>query len=313
METQQPAFTRLGYMGVEASDMEAWRDFATNVLGMQLSSEGADGTLYFRMDMNHYRLAVHPGPSDDFAYSGWQVPHEEALGAFFNWVTGHGHEATWATPEELAARKVGGMFHFKDPSGVRLEAFFGAQVDYQHPFQPFRPISGFVTGDQGLGHYVMRMDDFETSRRFYHDVAGMRVSDFVERMTPQGDLRKLIFFHCNPRHHSLGFSSGPGGARRLGHIMIEVGELDDLGRTYDLAMERGIADTSIGRHPNDRQVSFYLRTPSGWLIEYGWGARPVDDATNQVEKFTVISLWGHKRADGTKYGEPPAARAKPAQ
>jgi len=306
---QQPAFTRLGYMGVEASDLEAWREFVPNVLGMPLSSEGEDGTLYFRMDMNHYRLAVHPGPADDFKYSGWQVPHQEALADLAKHVAACGTEVTMGTPEEIKARKVGGMIHFKDPSGVRLEAFYGPQVDYNKPFQPARGISGFVTGEQGLGHYVMRMDDFDTSYNFYHDIVGMRVSDFVERVTPQGDLRKIIFFHCNPRHHSLGFSSGPGGARRLAHIMIEVGDLDDLGRTYDLALERGIADTSIGRHPNDRQVSFYLRTPSGWLIEYGWGARPVDDAVNQVEKFTIISLWGHKRADGTKYGEPPKAKS----
>jgi 2,3-dihydroxybiphenyl 1,2-dioxygenase len=159
-----------------------------------------------------------------------------------------------------------------------------------------------------MGHFVAAMNDFDVSKDFYLNVMGMRISDYIERERPDGRPARIAFFHCNPRHHSLGFSTAAPAEKRLRHIMIEVGELDDLGMTYDLARERGIADTTIGRHPNDRQVSFYLRTPSGWLIEYGWGARPVDDSSLQIEKFNTISLWGHKRDDGSSFGEPPRAR-----
>jgi hypothetical protein len=40
--------------------------------------------------------------------------------------------------------------------------------------------------------------------------------------------------------------------------------------------------------------SFYMRGPSGFEVEYGWGAREVDDAVWQVARYDVPSLWGHR-------------------
>jgi biphenyl-2,3-diol 1,2-dioxygenase len=51
---------------------------------------------------------------------------------------------------------------------------------------------------------------------------------------------------------------------------------------------------NLGKHTNDHMVSFYLRTPSGFAVEYGWGAREVDDRTWQVQVHTAGSMWGHQ-------------------
>jgi hypothetical protein len=41
-------------------------------------------------------------------------------------------------------------------------------------------------------------------------------------------------------------------------------------------------------------TSFYMRTPSNFLVEYGWGARELDLATCQPEEMnTLASFWGH--------------------
>jgi 3,4-dihydroxy-9,10-secoandrosta-1,3,5(10)-triene-9,17-dione 4,5-dioxygenase len=40
-------------------------------------------------------------------------------------------------------------------------------------------------------------------------------------------------------------------------------------------------------------VSFYVKTPGGFDIEYGTGGRLVDDATWVCRETTAISLWGH--------------------
>ena len=73
--------------------------------------------------------------------------------------------------------------------------------------------------------------------------------------------------------------------------------MDDVGSTYDLCQNQGtpIART-LGRHTNDHMVSFYMQSPSGFEIEYGWGARVVDDSTWQVQFHTAGSIWGHKSA-----------------
>ena len=80
--------------------------------------------------------------------------------------------------------------------------------------------------------------------------------------------------------------------------MVELNALDDVGAAYDMALaENGRVALTLGRHPNDRMVSFYVNTPSGFLLEYGWGGRTVDDATWVVEETPVRSLWGHRRRE----------------
>ena len=62
------------------------------------------------------------------------------------------------------------------------------------------------------------------------------------------------------------------------HLMIELYAFDDVGQGYDLALrEAGQVAATLGRHPNDLMTSFYMRTPSPILVEYGWGGREVDE------------------------------------
>ena len=79
--------------------------------------------------------------------------------------------------------------------------------------------------------------------------------------------------------------------------MIEVATLDDVGRALDRCARRGVpVSATLGRHANDLMVSFYVRTPGGFDIEYGTDGRLVDDATWISRETTAVSLWGHQFA-----------------
>jgi extradiol dioxygenase len=104
----------------------------------------------------------------------------------------------------------------------------------------------------------------------------------------------MAFFHCNPRHHSLACIAGKPN-QRLNHFMLQAQSINDVGATYDLCQEQGIPIMrSLGRHTNDHMLSFYMQTPSGFQVEFGWGGREVDDSTWQVQQHTSGSIWGHK-------------------
>lgn len=292
--------TQLGYVGLGVSDVATWERFATEILGLQLSEKLPDGTLFLRMDENHYRIAVHPGGDDDLAYQGWQVTDEAALREIAEQVRALGAEVSVGTAEEAAARRVRGLIAFDDPDGIRNEVFYGPQVDYDTPFRSPRPISGFVTGEQGLGHTNIFVRDVEASVRFYRDALGLRLSDYI---------RNTAFFHCNPRHHTLALAQGPR-PKRMWHVMLQVQSIDDVGSTYYLCQEQGVPiSITLGRHTNDLMVSFYLTTPSGIDIEYGWGGRTVDDATWQVIYHERGTLWGHKRVNWAATPQPAASAA----
>src|SRR6202012_4821129 len=55
--------------------------------------------------------------------------------------------------------------------------------------------------------------------------------------------------------------------------------------------------TTLGRHPNDAVTSYYLRSPGGFMLEYGWGGKDVTPGAWTATEVTVgPSLWGHDRA-----------------
>lgn len=277
--------TQLGYLGINASDIDAWEQFATQVLGLQASRREVDGSLSLRMDEYQRRFTVYPGGNDDIAYAGWQVPDEHVLAEMADQVKAAGVAVSQGDREEAKARGVEGFIKFDDPNGVPTEIFYGPAISFDSPFNSPRPITGFVTGDQGLGHAVLFVPDLETSVRFYRDVLGLRISDYI---------RNLAFFHCNPRHHSLALIEARA-PKRLNHFMLQLHSINDVGATYDLCQDQSVPITrGLGRHTNDHMVSFYLRTPSGFDIEYGWGARVVDDATWQVQRHEKGSIWGHR-------------------
>jgi hypothetical protein len=81
--------------------------------------------------------------------------------------------------------------------------------------------------------------------------------------------------------------------------MLEVASIDDVGSALDIVNERRIPlAMSLGRHTNDHMTSFYVRSPSGFEIEYGTGGRLIDDATWEVGTYDAPSFWGHKPPAG---------------
>ena len=207
--------------------------------------------------------------------------------------------------DDAAQRRVVGLVRCVDPSGIQTEIFYGHAVD-SRPYQPSRVGSGFKTAGQGLGHILAHTPDLDASVRFYRDLLGFRVSDFTTLATPGGPLR-LAFLHCNSRHHSIAFIGAPG-PKRLNHIMFESNALMDVGIGRDACMAHDIPIAiDLGCHMNDRMVSFYLASPSGFALEYGWGAREIDDAAWQIEYYdSVDSIWGHPQLKAKATGGPPA-------
>ena len=147
------------------------------------------------------------------------------------------------------------------------------------PFKPGRSISGFRTGPLGMGHAVLHVKDINDAVPFYRDVLGFRLSDYMLRPF------NAYFFHANPRHHSIAFIET--GRNATHHLMVELFNLDDVGQCYDLALgEPDRIGVTLGRHINDEVTSFYSNSPSGFMVEYGWGGRVIDVDTWQTEEVT---------------------------
>jgi 2,3-dihydroxybiphenyl 1,2-dioxygenase len=279
--------TALGYIGVNSKRLEDWESFATGLLGMQQVDRGA-GVRAFRMDDRRQRLVITDDGPEGLAFLGWEVADAAALDRLAARLEVHGTHVRHGERRLADERHVTGLIVFHDPSGNRLEAFFGPAVATS-PFVPGRPISGFVTGPLGMGHAVLHVENAEVLLPFYRDVLGFAVSDYG--FSPY----TLYFFHINGRHHS--FAMVGTGRAGLHHFMVELASLDDVGQGYDLAqLQNGRVAYTLGRHTNDHVTSFYTHPPGDFFIEYGWAGRVIDPKTwVPHETFDGPSFWGHER------------------
>ena len=291
----------LGYLRIESADVAAWREFGVRILGMVEGRGPEEGALYLRMDDFPARLVIVPGARERLLASGWEVAGAGELAAVGHALADAGVAVKAATPEELAGRRVREMLRFDDPAGNAIEVFCGAALEHRPAVSPYG--NQFVTGDMGLGHVVLPVAGAaDAALAFYTGVLGFRQRDSM-RMPAEfvggapGDPPAWFrFLGCCPRHHSLALAPMPAEAGIV-HLMIEVAALDDVGRALDRCARRGAPlSASLGRHANDLMVSFYVRTPGGFDIEYGTDGLRVDDATWVSRESTAVSLWGHSFA-----------------
>lgn len=294
----------LGYLRIEATDVAAWREFALKVLGMAEGKGSTPGALYLRMDDFPARLVIVPGEADRLQASGWEAATEAELDEVAKRLASAGVSYVEGTAEELAERRVTGLIRFDDPSGNTLEVFHGAALQHRRVVSPYG--HRFVTEEQGLGHVVLSTSDDEAALHFYRDVLGFRLRDSM-RLPPQfvgrpadGPPAWLRFFGCNPRHHSLAFLPMPTPSGIV-HLMVEVENTDDVGLTLDRALRRKVPmSATLGRHVNDLMLSFYMKTPGGFDVEFGCEGRQVSDDDWIARESTAVSLWGHDFSVGVR-------------
>lgn len=286
----------LAYVVVAASDLEAWRDYAANIIGLGLGDAGGDA-LALRMDDHPWRILIERGVDDDLTHAGWDLGSNEDLDDYIAALRARGAAVTEATAESAAARNVTRLFRLADPIGFTHEFFTGrtGKVADGGNLSAILRGPGFVTGELGIGHILPVSKNYEEGVRWYQEVLGLRYSDRIRQEMAPGIFADATFFHtATGRHHSLATGAFPS-PKRLNHLMLEYRDMNDVGLACDRAKKAGIPIVlELGHHPNDGMFSFYMRTPSGFGIELGHGGVVIGDVW-EPQLYSVMSDWGHTR------------------
>ena len=284
----------LGYLRVQTADLPRWRTFAQDGIGWAPGSGPDPDALYLRMDERQARLIVQPGDVDRVLAVGWEVRDRFGLERVRAAVEAFGTDVARLSDDDADERAVEAAIAFHDPAGTPVEVFFGPVLDHGPVLTPFT--SRFVTGAQGMGHVVLPTTAPEATEQFYTEVLGFLPRGAIRLGGPKAVPRRRVrFMGVNQRHHSLAICPAPHGeAPGLVHLMVEVDTLDAVGQALDRMGKLGFSISStLGRHTNDKMVSFYVRAPGGWDIELGWDGMRVDEAYYTAEEITADSYWGH--------------------
>jgi 2,3-dihydroxybiphenyl 1,2-dioxygenase len=287
----------LAYVVIGASDLAAWHAYATGVIGLGIA-KAADGCLGLRMDDHPWRLLIEPGSDDDLTHAGWDLGSDADLETYVATLRSKGQDVREESADLAAKRQVSRLFSLADPNGFAHE-FFVSRTGLQSDGGALSPIlrgRGFQTGDLGIGHILPVSKNYEEGVRWYQDVLGLRYSDRIRQEMAPGVYADATFFHsATGRHHSLATGTFPS-PKRLNHLMLEYRDMNDVGLAYERARKAGVPIVlELGHHPNDQMFSFYMRTPSGFGIELGYGGIVIDEASWEPQLYDVMSDWGHAR------------------
>jgi len=183
-------------------------------------------------------------------------------------VPSRGPPVSEGPPDECVMRGVERLWRFPGPKGAPTEIFTTPLTTASRLAMSNK---AFVTGDGGMGHVAILSKDVLGMHGYYSTLFDARLSDFIlERIGPMNV--RIRFLRVNERHHSIAVA----GVRslsvnpirtRVQHVNVQVAELDDMVAAYERVTAEGFTMMwSVGQHPNDRELSFYCKTPpvSSW-------------------------------------------------
>ncbi|WP_330254236.1 VOC family protein [Nocardia sp. NBC_00565] len=287
----------LGYVVVQSNRRTDWRRFGADAIGLHVD-ELDGGVLRFRLDDRACRFLIQRGPAEDVTALGWQVDDHTTFDRIIARVADRGVPISEGTAAEAALRGVERLWRFAGPKGI-VQEIFTVPVTTQEPLRMLS--SGWVTGEAGLGHVAILSREPESMRGYYYTVFDSRLSDYIDENV-SGLKMKIQFLRVNERHHSIAIANIRGIKidpirTRVQHINIQSETLDDVLASFRRVTDLGFRMAwSVGQHTNDRELSYYCVTPSGFELEVGWNPiviGPELETTWEPTTYQGISIWGH--------------------
>jgi 2,3-dihydroxybiphenyl 1,2-dioxygenase len=285
----------MGYALIESNRLEQWRSLLQDGIGLHLASAD-EQTLAFRMDSYQRRIIVQRGDQEDFVAVGWQLRDQATLDEVLRRLKLLGIEAQISDPDSAAQRGVKQFWRVVGPKRLAVELFWEPLITDQ-PLDMLN--SGFITGEAGMGHLAITSRKPQQMRRFWEEIFDARASDHIVEQIA-GLTLDIDFFRVNERHHSIAIARLRAVPMdpirtRVQHMNLLTNSPGDLTDAFIRCRKLGFEMAhEIGEHPNDREQSFYVMSPSGFELELGWNALVVDETQWQTTSYQGISLWGHR-------------------
>lgn len=95
---------RLAYVEIEASDLERWRVFGSEVFGCELAEGSTADGLRFRIDSRPWRIMVSRGEKNDLKVIGLEVADLAALQGWIKLAIPFRRPARTSAPPEVFTR-----------------------------------------------------------------------------------------------------------------------------------------------------------------------------------------------------------------
>ncbi|WP_295639202.1 VOC family protein [Novosphingobium sp.] len=272
--------TDIRYVGYAVADFAAEQAFYADVWGL-VPVPSDDGMAWFKAQGHdeHHVVRLRPAEQNRLDLIALAASTGADVDALFAKVQAAGCRIV-TEPAGLSTLGGGYGFRFFSPDGLQFE------ISSDVARGTMRTLERWEGVPVKISHIVLHSPDHPALMRFFTDVLGFKVSDWL------GDF--MGFLRCNSAHHRIAILPGPPC---LNHVAYDMLSVDDMMRGAHRLKLKGIdIGWGPGRHTAGNNTFSYFVTPGGFVTEYTSELEEVDFETHQpivhVPAPMVMDQWG---------------------
>ncbi len=251
-------YNKLGYVGLNVTDLMRARDWYTLMLGLQFNGTGESGELFFRSGVEHHSLVLHAATTPGLKRVGWELESDAQFDVLAHELGRHGIAWRELDAKECRAIHIDRVLRIVDPvTGLSIDFYGGGMQTMDTPFVPS------VTKLQSICHVGIGTPHYTDAIDFYERVLNFKTSDEID-----GRIRLMRCFP-NPLHHSLAIANTSRNC--LHHINFMVDDDLDLTQARSRFGANGVPMVWDGFHPPSANTFLFFLDPDGLSIEFGHG------------------------------------------
>jgi catechol-2,3-dioxygenase len=238
---------RLGHATFTTPDLERQVAYYSQVLGLIVTERDKDRA-FLATRTGLEAIALERGDKSGLTRLAFQVAPDADFGAYARALSEHGIASE---PRNGISPGAARALVFTDLNGTAIELY----ADYVFATDDGAPA---VISPLKLGHVAHRVSDVQKVVKFYTEVLGFRVSDWI------GDF--FAFLRCGVDHHTVNFVYD--AVPQLHHIAFEVKDWPELSRAGDHLARHGVHLVwGPGRHIVGHNIAAYHRNADNVRVE----------------------------------------------
>ena len=238
---------RAGHATFTTPDLEQQVAYYTDVMGL-IVIERDKSRAFLATRTGLEAISLEQGDKSDLVRLAFQVAPDADLNAYAKELSGHGIKSELRNGISPGAARA---LVFTDVKGTVIELY----SDYTFAKDDGKPA---VITPLKLGHIAHRVDDVQKAVKFYTEVLGFRVSDWIEDW--------FVFLRCGPDHHTINFVRGQ--RIHMHHIAFELKDWAQVQSAMDFLGQKNINIAwGPGRHGPGHNIYTYHRNPDDQIIE----------------------------------------------
>lgn len=286
---------RIGHVDLNVLDINKSRDYYENIMGMEVTKEDKDGTLYFKCwdEWDKYSLILRPSEEATFNKVAYKVKDDADLDVLQKRIEEYGIK-TEMLPEGNVP-ECGRVLKFIAPSDHEFnlyayKTFVGKKTGDTNP-APW-PIDGKGIKAHWIDHTLLMCQGPEKVMevtKFFQEVLDFKLTEQV-CVGPEGSLQAATWLACSSTPHDVAFVAGPEAG--MHHFAFFLDGWNDILRAADvMAMNEVKLDVTPQRHGITRGETIYFFDPSGHRLETFAGLGYFVQPDMPVITWTEDNLW----------------------